>query len=144
MNSNTDEYKDLGYTGTGYLIIRVTTASSAIPLDGAVVLVRGTEENYSSVIARLTTANDGNTQKIALAAPPRSLSETPGNSKPFATYGVEVFLDGYSNVSVARVPVFDGITSVQPINMIPLSSNKYPDSFNPYDHRNIEGSGEVF
>lgn len=135
MNKDIPQYDTLGYTGTGYLIVRVTTASQALPLPGATVLVRGDEENFSAVIARLTSGADGLTPKIALLAPPRNLSLSPGGEKVFATYNIDIYLDGYHNISAQRVPIFDGITSVQPADMIPIPKNGTPDSFSPYGAR---------
>ena len=140
MNNDIPQYSDIGYTGTGYLVIRATTASEALPLENALVTVYGNQPDFSSVIARLQTGNDGLTPKIALLAPPRALSEVPGNgSRSYATYNISVHKDGFSPLELLRVPVFDGITSVQPADLIPLSENGYPDSFDPYGGRVIEG-----
>jgi len=139
MNNDIPQYQDRGYTGTGYLVVRVTTASEALPLEGANVTVYGDEANFSSVIARLTTDNDGLTPKLALMAPPRSLSESANShSRPFATYTVTVNKDGYYPLDSRSVPIFDGITSVQPADLIPLPQNGYPDSFIPYGTRITE------
>ena len=71
--------------------------------------------------------------KIALLAPPRALSEVPGNgARSFASYNVSVHKNGFAPLALRRVPVFDGITSVQPADLIPLAENGYPDSFKPY------------
>lgn len=140
MNNDIPQYDDIGYTGTGYLVIRATTASEALPLEGATVTVYGTEDDFSSIIARLQTGNDGLTPKIALLAPPRSLSQVPENgTSSYATYNVSVYKDGFSPLSLRRVPVFDGITSVQPADLIPRAENGYPDSFDPYGGRITEG-----
>lgn len=140
MNNDIPQYSDIGYTGTGYLVIRATTASEALPLENALVTVYGNQENFSSVIARLQTGNDGLTPKIALLAPPRALSEVPGNGGlSYATYNVSVQKEGFSPLELQGVPIFDGITSVQPADLIPLSENGYPDSFDPYGGRIREG-----
>jgi hypothetical protein len=128
MNQDIPQYQSLGYTGRGYLIVRVSTASGALPLSGATVLVRGDEENFSAVIARLTSGEDGLTPKIALLTPPRSLSMSPASQqKPYASYHVEVYLDGYHDNLTHNIPIFDGITSVMPADMIPVPQNGFPD-----------------
>ncbi len=133
MNNDIPQYDALGYTGTGYLVVRATTASEALPLENATVTIYGTEDDFSSIIARLQTGNDGLTPKIALLAPPRALSEVPGNgARSFASYNVSVHKNGFAPLALRRVPVFDGITSVQPADLIPLAENGYPDSFKPY------------
>ena len=139
MNNDIPQYSDIGYTGTGYLVVRVTTASEALPLEGATVTVYGNQPDFSSAIARLQTGNDGLTPKSALMAPPRALSEVPGNgSASYATYNISVDREGYSPIEMYGVPLFDGITSVQPADMIPLPQNGYPDAFDPYSGSVVE------
>ncbi len=140
MNNDIPQYQDIGYTGTGYLVVRVTTASEALPLEGATVSVYGNRPDFSSVIARLTSGNDGLTPKLALLTPSRSLSESPESAvPPFATYNITVHKAGYSPIEMYQVPIFDGITSIQPADMIPLPQNGYPDSFSPYNITIVEG-----
>ena len=127
--------------GEGYLVVRVSTANGAIPLSGAQVTVRGGEETNSNFYRSFYSGASGLTEKIALPAPLRSLSEDPSNGgvRPFALYSVDVFSDGYVDLSFVNVPVFDTITSIQPANMIPRPDNEYSDSFAPYDPKVIEG-----
>ena len=135
MNRDIPQYSNIGYTGTGYLVIRASTASGALPLENASVTVRGNQPNFSAVIVELTTGRDGLTPKISLAAPPRGNSEAPGIENPFATYNVDVQLDGYFPATAQQVPIFDGITSVQPVSLVPLPKNGITDRFDPYSER---------
>ena len=127
--------------GEGYLVVRVSTANGAIPLSGAQVTVRGGEESNSEYYRSFYSGASGLTEKIALPAPLRSLSEDPSSNgvKPYSLYSIDVFYDGYVDLSFVNVPVFDTITSVQPANMIPKPDNEYSDSFAPYDTQLIEG-----
>ncbi len=127
--------------GEGYLVVRVSTANGAIPLPGAHVTVRGGEESNSDYYRSFYSGASGLTEKIALPAPLRSLSEDPSNGgiRPYALYSIDVFNDGYVDLSFVNVPVFDTITSIQPANMIPRPDNEYSDSFAPYDTQLIEG-----
>ena len=86
-----------------------------------------------------STNRSGLTEKVPLPAPSRRFSTVPGNVKPFATYNVDVDLEGYSSVSFQNVPVFDGITSVQSANLIPLPKNGIPDSYSPDSEIFYEG-----
>ncbi len=106
---------------TGYLIVNVSTARGAIPLSGATVTVMYDEPDNSSIFAVLTTDNSGKTERIELPAPSRMLSESPGNSKPYATYDLQINKDGYYAVTIGAAPVFAGVTSVQPVEMLPLA-----------------------
>ena len=124
------EEKESLTAGTGYLILHVTTAGGAIPLEGAKINVNHYDPLDTSdpkvrgdTVASPVSGRDGNTVRIPLSAPPKSLSETPGNPTPYALYSVDVTLDGYYAQSYVGIPIFDGITSVQPIVLIPLPEN---------------------
>ena len=136
--------------GTGYLIIHVTTAGGAIPLEGAKIDVQKYEKESGSepatrgdTIASLVSGIDGNTVRIPLTAPPKILSESPGNGTPYALYTVNVTLDGYNSQSFAGIPIFDGITSIQPVILVPLPENgttglPRPDSVRYFEGMNPE------
>ncbi len=114
---------------TGYLVVKVSTARGAIPIEGASVNIRGAEQENSQIIYSLTTDSDGKTEKIALPTPPRELSETPGAVAPYALYDIDVFKDGYSDLFIHKVPLFGSITAIQPAILIPLPDNKFTDSY---------------
>lgn len=122
----------------GYLIVNVSTARGAIPLSGATVAVMYDEEDNTSVFTVLVTGSNGKTEKIELPAPPRSLSETPGNSKPYATYTISVEKEGYYTVTDNSVPVFSGITSIQPVEMLPLAEYNSDKVYPRYGLDNTE------
>ena len=115
----------------GYLVVRVSTARGAIPLEGASVTVRGTDSTNSDVVYSLTTNSDGATEKISLPTKNRELSTVPGNETPYSLYDVDVFLDGYADLFLHRIAIFGGITSIQPAVLIPLPDNRYTDSYDP-------------
>lgn len=106
---------------SGYLIVNVYTARGAIPLKDASVTVSYENPENSSVAAVLKTDMSGKTAKAELPAPNRELSEVPGNTKPYATYTVTVEKDGYYSVTNTGVPIFSGVTSIQPVEMLPLA-----------------------
>ncbi len=122
-------------TGTGYLIVRATTARGAIPLESARVTVRNRlpefEEGRGDAILSAVTDRSGSTARLSLPAPPKADSVTPGNAKPYASYDIEVFLDGYYQHRYYGIPIFDGITAVQQADLIPLPDNAFPDGITP-------------
>lgn len=121
--------------GTGYLILHVTTARGAIPLEGARALIRTylptTSPDRADVIATLISGRDGNTPRLSLPAPPRANSQRPGNQPPYASYLAEIRLEGFFDQSYAGIPIFDGVTAIQPVEMIPLPENGQSDSHTP-------------
>ena len=130
--------------GTGYLIVHVTTARGAIPLEGAQVDIRsyppdGTE-GQGDVIASLVTQRDGNTLPYPLPAPPRADSMRPGNGRPYSVFLIEVHEDGYYSQTYSNVPIFDGIVAIQPADLIPLPENERTDSRTPDGERFFEST----
>lgn len=130
--------------GQGYLIVRVSTARGAIPLEGAQVDVRTNPPDLSAgrgdVIASLTSGSDGRTAPLPLPAPARANSMQPGNTSPFSTYNIEVYLEGYTNQTYQNVPIFDGVVAIQPAILIPLPENGRTDSRTPDNQRFFESS----
>ena len=126
-----------GYMGKGFLIVHVTTARGAIPLEGAQVNIRNSlpqsDNTRGDVLYSITTNRDGNTEKITLPAPPRadSLSPTQNDLPPFATYHIDVYQEGFFGQTYLNIPIFDGITAIQPADMIPLPENGRTDSRTP-------------
>jgi hypothetical protein len=121
--------------GYGYMIVRVTTARGAIPLDNAVVTVHNSDPDFESgrgdIIAVYVTNSSGLTERFALPAPPVSLSMSPGNGKSYETYGITVTKEGYHRQEYINVPIFEGITAIQNADMIPLPENGQSDNFDP-------------
>ena len=115
----------------GFLVVQVTTARGAIPLEGAQVNVLTYEPldpppeklTDGNVVAVLTTDRDGNTPTIRLPAPPCSNSESPDSGRPYALYQCTVRLNGYYDQTHVGIPVYEGITVIQPVVLIPLSED---------------------
>ncbi len=133
------------YSETGYLTVRVSTASGAIPLENAAVNIRGGDVDDSDVIFALTTNSDGLTPTVALPTPPRASSEVPQTDvPPYAVYNVDVFAKGYAPVFFNNVPVFSGINSVQPAVLLPETENrslnnpKYVDQTPIFDYEEAD------
>lgn len=129
-------------TGEGYLIVHATTARGAIPLEGVQITLRNYEPEFSStagdVILTMTTDRSGNTERVSLPAPPKSQSLTSGNRRPFAIYNLEAHLEGYRTQYYYALPIFDGITAVQPVDLVPLSENGRDEPFRPTEDRFFE------
>ena len=132
--------------GVGRLVFQITTAGGAIPLSGAEVTIRkfrsASDGNGGEVVAVLHSGNDGKTELLPLPAPARGYSLEPsrdGSPIPYALYDAYVNLDGYGSQSYVRIPVFDGITSIQRASLIPLPENGFPDGLRPDGDKFYEG-----
>lgn len=115
----------------GYLIVKVSTARGAIPLENATVSVRGTPEQNSGIIYSLETDSSGLTPRMPLPAPSKSISQTPGNIPPYSLWNIDVFYKGFSTAHYTNVPVYAEITSIQNADLIPL-----PEMFDPSETYN--------
>ncbi len=108
----------------GWLVVRVSAASGAVPIPNATVIVRSAENGVPvQVLGVLTTDESGITAPLSVATPPLSESLAPGGKQPFSEISAEITADGYYTSVNINIPIYPGITSIQPVALIPL-----PDS----------------
>ena len=108
------------YNSSGRLTVRAYTAGGALPVEGAVVRITGATEENRLVAYSLITDRDGVTEMTELPAPGISYSLSPAPAEmPYALYDIEISAPGYYSERLNGVSIFSGISSVQPINMIP-------------------------
>lgn len=123
-------------SGQGYLQVEVTTASRAVPVRDATVTVTENTNGMSALIAMMVTDENGQTPIIPLSAPARSFSEAPDPSeRPYSEYNIGVYKQGFYTIPQLTVPIFDGIKSIQPISMIPLSEFELEGAVVPNENR---------
>ena len=117
----------------GRLLVSVTTALGALPVEGAQVLIFSEAANGENrnVLYSLRTDASGQTPRVLLKTVPQALSEAPGTSSPYTTYSVSVRKNGYYYAEENEVPIFEGVTSIQPMDLIPVSEYGSPDSSTP-------------
>ena len=109
-------------SGVGRLIVKLRAAHGAIPIEGGTVLIRPYTDGKDSPVYSLTTDESGMTGYVDLPTPPAISSLVPGTKGPvYSEYNITSSKDGYYTVENIGVPVFDGITSVQIVEMIPLT-----------------------
>ena len=131
----------------GFLTVNVKTANGALPLENALVTVysspKPSENNEAvlgetDVIYTLKSDINGKTEKVALKAKPSSLSQTPDESYPYLAYNITVTRDGYYDSTYLNVPIFEGITSLQDVYLIPLSEFSSPTDPIPNSQRQYQ------
>lgn len=108
----------------GYLITNVYTANRLFPIGGAQVIVYKNGE----VTAYRQTDKNGVAPVVAISAPDKNLSESPGNKGPYQTVDVTVKANGFEPLIFKGVQVFAGETSILNADMIPLADN--PELYN--------------
>ncbi len=128
----------------GFLQVAVKTANGALPIEDAQVniyeyLPNEESGNKGRLLYTLYTDANGRTAKAVLPAKSRDLSLSPGNVNPFTVYNIEVLKDGFYSNSYVNVPIFQGITAIQPVELIPLLEFANPnDDFPSSDRRFAE------
>ena len=103
----------------GTLIFQVTGGQGAFPVAGATIVITMALDDRHSVSATVTTDESGKTEQLSLPAPNRELSQSPNNGVVFATYQARISAPNYVTTEVRDIPVFDGITTIQPVSLSP-------------------------
>ncbi|MCM1524927.1 MAG: hypothetical protein NC120_10770 [Ruminococcus sp.] len=112
-----------GDNSWGFLQFDVFTGEQGYPVQGALVTVKKKLPGGTGLARILFTNRSGLTSTIALPAPSSSLSLDPNNTtRPFSEYIVTVSSAGYYSLTDINLPVFAGVKTVQPIDLIPLPS----------------------
>lgn len=108
-------------TATGYLVVAVSTARSALPVENALVTVSAVDENGVAELLFTTRTNrSGQTATLPLPAPPMGNSMQPGSADPYARYTVTVDYDGYQPVTSTDLTIFADIVATLPVYLVPL------------------------
>lgn len=104
----------------GFIIVNVRAARNSIPIEGAMVTIMTRENDIVDIISIEFTNSSGVTPKLMLKTPPRAYSEEPGHDNPFAMYTIRTDKVGYYSVYNVNAAVYGGITSIQPVELLPL------------------------
>jgi hypothetical protein len=111
--------------GKGNLLLQVVAADGAILIGDASVIL--SDEN-GTVLHELVTDATGHVPEITLEAPAKSLTEDPhAQQRRYSVYNAQVSADGYRPVIYKGIMIFDQSTSIQVINMHPLTENEVRD-----------------
>lgn len=109
----------------GYLITVLTNGSEAYPIIGAKVKIK---DNNGRVLYNLITDESGKTEMVTLPTVDRQLSLDPTyTGHPYTDYIVETEANGYRDMIIRGVHIFDGETAIQPAALIPELADR-PDS----------------
>lgn len=133
MPENTPEY-------SGVLIVQTSIAGGALPLLGATVTVSDGGGGLITEPISVQSGASGLTEAIILPAPSPLLSQTPSSTvRPYALYNLSVTRDGYYPFTAEKIPIFAGVRSIQPVNMIPVAPYER-DSMRPSSGRTVTDS----
>ena len=104
----------------GTLQFWVFTASEALPIENARIVVTSRINGRDHEMYSALTDSSGETGAQTLPAPSKDLSQSSENSvQPFSLYNASVEKEGYAKVLLRDIPIFDGVQSIQRVAMIP-------------------------
>lgn len=104
---------------TGYIQVRAYTSTAQFPLKDVAITV--TASDGTAIAMRLTNRN-GQINPIEVPVPDKSESQEPEpGGKPFTSVNLYARLKGYEQVESENLQVFADTTTIQNLEMIPLS-----------------------
>lgn len=113
-------------SATGYIQIRAYTSIAQYPLKDVAIVVTATD---GTAIAMRLTDRNGLIRPIPIPVPDKSESQIPDPpEQPFAVVNLYAHLRGYERVESENLQVFADTTTVQNLELIPLS--ELPGSWN--------------
>jgi hypothetical protein len=135
LSSSSSSYGDFlemlkGYltdnSKTGYLTFQVYEDSPIYgiqPVANAKITVSKLIGDGYYVVKVLTTDSDGNTEPIPLPTVSGKLSRTPGATNIYSEYNAFVEAPNFFAQDVFDISIFEDITSMQSINLLPNTMN---------------------
>lgn len=109
----------MNLSSTGYIQVRAFTSYAQLPLKDVAITVTSTDG--TAIAMRLTNRN-GTIIPIEIPVPDKEESLTPDSSeRPFTVVNLYARLRGYEQVESENMQVFAETTTLQNLEMIPLS-----------------------
>lgn len=107
--------------GNGYLKVRVTTVGGSVPTPDADVMIyeKTVDGRHGEPLLNLRTGRGGITPTVMLPAPHMAESLTPGAESPYGLYDIRITKNGFIPVTLYDVPIFDRVTSLQSVDLLP-------------------------
>jgi len=113
---------------TGFLQVRAYTSQAQYPLQDVAIAITASD---GTAIAMALTDRNGRIAPIPVPVPERSESLTPDpDERPFAVVNLYAHKRGYERIESENLQLFAGTTTLQNMEMIPLS--ELPDSWNQF------------
>jgi len=105
----------------GYIQIVARTGLDAFPVSNALVTISYTENGQLIFETSLITDESGKTERVEVPAPSISYSLKPNEGiSPYSLYNITIDANGFFRQRSVNVPVFEGVTSLQQFNLVPL------------------------
>lgn len=119
----TSEQIDKLLTGSAQLLVQVSTAKEAMPVEGALVQISRSSPEGPILYHSLVTDSNGQTTAVTLPAIDPALTLQPDLPIPALGYTVEVSKNGYDRFLSNEIILYGGIKALLPVTLIPLPDN---------------------
>lgn len=114
-------------SNTGYIQVHAYTSYAQIPLKDVAVSV--TDASGAAIALRLTNRSGALDVPVEIQTPDTNSGQSPNTGIiPFAVVNLYARLKDYESIEIENLQIFPGTTTVQNLEMIPLS--ELPQSFN--------------
>lgn len=115
---------ETGYRGL--LQVNVVNIQNNFPIQNARVTISYKGERDFPV-EQVTTNSSGQTEQVALPAPPLELSLEPGDIRPYSEYNLLVEAEGFDPLMISGTEVLPDATAIQPASMTPQGDVPPPE-----------------
>ena len=106
--------------GEGKMRIFATTGRGAFPVEGAHVTISRDEGGEQVLYQLAMTDESGSSPVCTLPTLRAELSQQPGTPLPYLSYHIRVEKPGYFIFDARNVPVYDGVSATQTVDMVPV------------------------
>lgn len=106
-------------SSTGYIQVRAYTSTAQFPLKDVAITITSAD---GTAIAMGLTDRSGKILPVAIPVPDRSESQSPDPpERPYTIVNLYARKKGYEQIESENLQVFAGTTTLQNLEMIPLS-----------------------
>ena len=119
---NTESYQKFiqANPSNGYLKIRASAASQALPISGVKIVVSKIIDGNNIIFFEGVTDSSGVIERITLPAP--KLSSNDLTTPPSTTYDIKATYEKDNTTNSYQINIYDNIYVVQTINIVPTMS----------------------
>lgn len=111
---------------TGYFRANVTSQTDSAPIAGATIQISDIN-NPNEILEEITTDGNGQSETVALDAPPLEYSMVPESNQPYAVYNIRISAPGYETRDISGAEILSGQTALQDAALLPMEPEN-PDS----------------
>lgn len=117
----------------GYLQVDVVSDTNSFPITDASISISKTE-SPEDILEEVKTDSSGQTENVALEAPPAEFSLAPSGTRPYAEYTIRITAPGYEPLVISGTEILADSTAIQPARMIPAADPGREEDITIPDH----------